>query len=684
MSDKFNAGNTQRIKAGPRAVAILGPYGSGKTSLLESIAVITGAAPRKGSVASGSSLGDASPEARARQMSTEVNILSTRFLGEDFTFLDCPGSIELMAETLGVLKGVDAAILVAEPDPAKAAMLQPMLRLLAEARVPHLLFVNKFDKSRGQFRTLLAALQGASQLPLLLRQIPIWEEGVAAGFVDLALERAHRWQARAPSQVVELVDARKEKEARFQMLEKLADHDEHLLEELLGDVEPSREEVFGDLTREFANGLVVPVLIGSAEGDNGIRRLLKALRHEVPDVSAAAACLAATRDHGAVVQVLKTLHGGHGGKQSLVRVLRGSLKEGQVLYGPEGREARIAGISTLVGNRALKRATAEEGDVVALAKLDPFVTGDMLTGIRGGGRHLPVAWPAPVYRLAIAARDSKDEVKLTAALARLSEEDPSLHFEQNGETHEMLLTGQGEIHLHLAVERLQSRFGLPLDTRKARVPYRETIRKSVSVRGRHKRQSGGHGQYGDCVLEIAPLPRGQGFVFHDRIKGGVVPKQWIPSVEKGIREYLKAGPLGFPVVDVAVSLVDGSFHSVDSSDATFQTAGRLGMSEGMPDCAPVLLEPVMKVAIHVPSDATAKVNSVIGGRRGVPLGFEAREGWPGWDTVRAEMPASEIGDLIVDLRSLTQGLGTYEMAFDRLAELSGKLAEQIVLAQKAA
>jgi elongation factor G len=677
-----STGNSLRIKAGPRAVAIIGPYGSGKTSLLESIAAITGAVPRKGQVAGGSSLGDAAPEARARQMSTEVNVLSTRFLGEDFTFLDCPGSIELMADTLGVLPGIDAAIVVAEPDPAKAPMLQPYFRLLDEARIPHFLFVNKFDKSQGAFRGLLARLQEASALPLLLRQIPIWAEGVAAGIVDLALQRALRWRAHAPSEVVDIAEARREKEARFAMLERLADHDEHLMEELLGDVEPSRAEVFGDLARDFADALLVPVLIGSAEGDNGVRRLLKALRHEVPDVTRAAARLGVTE--GTAVQVLKTSHGGHGGKQSLVRVLSGSLKEGQVLHGAGGREARIAGISTLVGNRALKRAEAGAGDVVALAKLEPFVTGDRLSASRGGGVSAAIAWPVPVYRLAIAARDSKDEVKLTAALGRLCEEDPSLRFEQNGETQELLLAGQGEIHLQLAVEKLENRFGLGLATHKARVPYRETIRKSASVRGRHKRQSGGHGQYGDCVLEISPLPRGSGFIFHDRIKGGVVPKQWIPSVEKGVREYLKAGPLGFPVVDVAVALVDGSFHSVDSSDAAFQTAGRIGMSEGMPSCAPVLLEPIMKVAIHVPSDATAKVNSVIGGRRGVPLGFESREGWRGWDTVRAEMPAAEIGDLIVDLRSLTQGLGTYEMEFDRLAELNGKLADQIVLAQKAA
>ena len=675
-------GNTQRIKAGPRAVAIIGPYGSGKTSLLESIAAITGAIPRKGGVAEGTSLGDDSAEARARQMSVETNILSTRFLGEDFTFIDCPGSIELMADTLGVLPGIDAAIVVCEPESAKAPMLQPFFKLLADAHIPHFVFLNKFDKARGGFRALLAAVQEACELPLLLRQIPIWDQGAAAGFVDLALERAFNWRPHAPSQVIDIANIRREKEARFQMLEKLADHDEHLMEELLGDIEPAPQEIFDDLRRELGEALLVPVLLGSATGDNGVRRLLKALRHEVPDVSGAAARRGVKG--GATLQILKTMHSGHGGKQSLARVLSGSIKEGQVLYGQDGREARIAGIAGLVGSRALKRATAEAGDLVALARLEPFVTGDTLSVMKTGGGHVAIALPPPVYRLAIEARDRKDEVKLTAAIAKLREEDPSLHLEQNAETHDMILAGQGEVHLKLAVDKLQNRFGLALTTKPARVPYRETIRKGVTVRGRHKRQSGGHGQFGDCVLEIAPLPRGSGFAFQDRIKGGVVPKQWIPSVEKGIREYLKAGPLGFPVVDVTVALTDGSFHSVDSSDAAFQVAGRLAMSEGMPDCAPVLLEPVMHVAIHVPNDATAKVNSVVGMRRGVPLGFDARPGWRGWDTVRAEMPLSEVGDLIVDLRSLTQGLGTYEMEFDRLVELNGKLADQIVTAQKAA
>lgn len=684
MSQDNHKDTHGRIKAAPRAIALMGPHGGGKTSLLESIAAITGQVARKGSVPGGSSLGDSAPESRARQMSVEMNVLTTQYLDEEFTFLDCPGSIEFLGDSLNLLPGIDAAIVVCEPDAAKVMMLQPFLKRLADAGVPHLLFVNKFDKARVPLRALLTMLQEASEKPLLLRQIPIWEHGVATGFVDLALERAFAYRPHAASEVTDIADYAREKEARFQMLEKLADYDEHLMEELLGDVEPSATEVFGGLKRELAEGLVVPVLIGSAEGDNGVRRLLKSLRHDVPDVAAVTSRAGLAPGGDAVVQVIKTLHGGHGGKFSLARVLRGQIKDGAVLHGAGGREARIGGIFALVGDKPVKRITAQAGDTVALARLEPFATGETLSTAKSGGGQLPVEQLTPVYRLAVAAPDRKDEVKLSSAIAKLCEEDPSLRFEHNAETHDLILAGQGEIHLKVAVEKLQSRYGLKLITRAPLVPYRESIRKPATARGRHKRQSGGHGQFGDVLLDIAPAPRGSGFAFHDRIKGGVVPKQWIGSVERGVRDYMKNGPLGFPVVDVTVALTDGSYHTVDSSDAAFQTAGRLAMSEGMPGCAPVLLEPIMRVRVHVPSEATAKVNGLVSGRRGAPLGYDARPGWRGWDTVRCEMPLAEVSDLIVDLRSLTQGVGTYEMEFDRLAELGGKLADTIVATRKAA
>ncbi|HKQ44971.1 MAG TPA: elongation factor G [Rhizomicrobium sp.] len=684
MSQGSTKEKSTKIKATPRAIALVGPHGGGKTSLLESIAIVTGAAARKGSVPDGSSLGDHAPESRARGMSVEMNVLTAHYLGEEFVFLDCPGSIEFLGDTLNILPGIDAAIVVCEPDAAKVMMLQPVLKRLSDAAVPHLLFVNKIDKARGPLRAFMAALQAVSDRPLLLRQIPIWENGVATGFVDLALERAFSYRPHDASEVVDIADYAREKEARFQMLEKLADYDEQLMEELLGDVEPPPEEVFGDLKREVGEGLVVPVLIGSAEGDNGVRRLLKCLRHDAPEVTAAAKRAGMASGGDAVVQILKTFHGGHGGKLSLARLLRGQLKDGAVLHGMGGREARIGGIFALAGDKQIKRGTAQAGDTVALARLEPFVTGEILSTVKTGGSRAALEKLPPVYRLAVAAPDRKDEVKLSGAIAKLCEEDPSLVFEQNSETHDMILGGQGEIHLKVAVEKLRNRFGLTLTTQAPRVPYRETIRKTATARGRHKRQTGGHGQFGDVLLEIVPAPRGSKFTFIDRIKGGVVPKQWIGSVEKGVLDYMKAGPLGFPVVDVVVALIDGSYHTVDSSDAAFQTAGRLAMSEGMPGCAPVLLEPIMQVRVHVPSEATAKVNSLVSGRRGTLCGFDARAGWRGWDTVQCEMPLSEVSDLIVDLRSLTQGVGTYEMAFDRLSELDGKLADSIVATRKAA
>jgi elongation factor G len=673
--------------SGPRAVALVGPYGAGKTTLLESILFTTGAVPRKGSVPAKNTVGDASPEARARQMSVEVNAATTKYMDESFTVLDCPGSIEFLQEALNVLPGVDAAIVVCEPEPAKAAMLQPFLKRLADAGIPHAIFVNKIDKASGNIPELLAALQEVSQKPLVLRQIPIWNNGIVSGFVDLALERAYVYREGGKSELVELKGetADSEKEARFQMMEKLADHDEHLMEELLSDVVPPQDEIFADLQKDLAEGLIVPVLLGSATGDHGIQRVLKFLRHEAPDVTATAKRLGLPATNDTVVHVLKTYHTMHGGKLTLVRVLTGHLKDGAVLHRANGNDARIGGMFTLKGQEQIKLADAGPGDTVALGRMEEVMTGETLSSAKAGAKlAVKTETLSPVYGLAIAAHDRKDEVKMTGAIHKLQEEDPSLVFEQNAELHQIALWGQGEIHLKVMVEKLNSKYGLKLDTHRPQVPYKETIKKSTTQRGRHKRQTGGHGQFGDVVLDIKPRPRGAGFEFQDEITGGVVPRNFIPSVEKGVIDFLHQGPLGFPIVDIAVALTDGSFHAVDSSDAAFQTAARIAMSEGMPNCAPVLLEPIMHVKIHVPSDATADVNGVISTRRGKILGFDSREGWKGWDTVEAQMPQSELHDLVIELRSLTQGIGTFEQSFDHLAELTGKLADHVVQSRKAA
>lgn len=680
MGQQQNSRQTEDTGGGTRAIAVVGPYLAGKTTLLEAILARTGAIAEQGTAYHNSLQGDASPEARAHGMSVGLNVFSTEFLGDRFTFLDCPGSVEFPADSTLALTICDAAVVVCEPNPKRVPALQVILKQLEARGIPHFIFLNKIDNCDQAVRDIIPMLQPASSLPLVLRQVPIWKNGIATGFVDLASERAFVYREHAPSEIVSLPeDVRgREEEARFHMLEQLADYDDDLMEQLLSDMLPPQDKIFEDLTEDLRAGTICPVLIGSAEKGNGIGRLLKALRHEVPEAHVTAARLGLDGD-GAKGFVFKTVNSPHGGKLSMARVFGGALPDGAGLSGADGHEERVSGIFELSGETTTKRGAAEAGDVVGLGRLETVQTGETFCAARGGCEQIDTpAVPEPVFVTGLGLHDRKDEVKLTAALAKLCEEDPALVFEQSADTHQLLLKGQGEMHLRVALERLQRKFNITVDRESCAVPYKETIRKSTEVRGRHKKQSGGHGQFGDVVVEIEPLPRGGGFRFSDVIAGGVVPKQFIPSVEHGVEDYLHQGPLGFPVVDVAVTLKDGSFHAVDSSDMAFRQAGRLAMAEGMRQCSPVLLEPVMAVKIMVPSDATARVSGMIPQRRGQILGFDGRSGWPGWDVIDAHIPEAEIKDLIIELRSATAGVGTFTARFDHLAELVGKQADQIV------
>jgi elongation factor G len=672
---------------GPRCIALVGPFQSGKTTLLEAILARSGAIARQGTVEAGNTVGDASKEARHHRMSVEISVATTNFMGDDYTFIDCPGSIEFVHEMRAALPAVDAAVVVCELDEKKIAQLQLILRELEDQKIPRLLFLNKIDKADATIHDVLELLQGASRSKLLLRQIPTFSDDLITGFVDLALERAFVYKEHAPSEVVTLEgDALdREKTARFSMLETLADHDDQLMEQLLEDIQPPRDKIFDDLSKELRDNLVCPVLLGSATRTNGVLRLMKALRHESPGISETAKRLGIKPGNETIAYVMKTLHTAHGGKMSIVRILNGQVNDGTTFITPERDAGRVAGVLRLLGQTSEKRAAAQAGETVALGKLDHANTGDTLTaGKQAHPRVATVAPYPPVLAMAVAAKERKDDVKLGQALSKLLEEDPSISVVHNAEAHEVVLWGQGEMQLRVAVERLSDRFGVATASHKPTVGYRETIKKGIVQRGRHKKQSGGHGQYGDVVLDIKPLPRGSGFVFTEEIKGGVVPRNYIPSVEEGVAEALKHGPLGFPVVDVTAKLIDGSYHTVDSSDMAFQLAGRLAIHDGLPQCQPVLLEPIYQVEIVCPSEATAKMNALMSGRRGQILGFDTREGWEGWDAVRVQMPESEIGDLIVEVRSATAGVGSFSFKFDHMAELTGRTADQIVAARKSA
>lgn len=666
-----------------RAVALSGPCGAGKTSLLESMLHVAERIQRKGSVSQGTSVGDASEEARARGLSTELNIAGFDYLGDRYVVLDCPGSVDFQSEADHVLPAVDLTIVVADPDPARASLLQPLLRRLDELQSPHCIFVNKMDKARGRLRELISALQPYSLEPLVARQIPIWNGSGANGYIDLALERAYRYESGKPSKLIQIPEQEKarEIEARYHMLEQMADFDDRLMEDLINEQDPPRDHIMSDLADELGRVQIVPVFLGSAENGSGVRRLLKAMRHELPRLDAAAQ---RTGADGKSALVLKTKHVGQAGRQTVVRVMSGEIADGDAITLPDGTTERVAGIFSLHGESQTKLDKAEAGDVVCLGRLEKAKRGDLL-GADGVARtsKAPMVERPGVYSLAVETQNRADDVKLAAAMARLVDEDGALDFGPDPATREFRLKGQGEMHLRVALDRLRRKYGVSVASNRPQTAYRETIRGRSTQRGKHKKQSGGHGQFGDVVLEVRPGQRGSGLVFDQKIHGGVVPKQYFGAVEEGVRDALQKGPLGFPVVDVEVTLLDGSYHAVDSSEIAFRTAARMGVSQALPECDPVLLEPVHTVTIHTPSDQMARITALIPMRRGQILGFEPRDGWFGWDSIRAYLPEDELHDLIIEIRSATQGLGELESTFDHMSEVTGKAAVKAVESRQA-
>ena len=674
---------TDREKSAARCAVLIGSYTSGKTTLMEALLHNAGAIHRKGSITQGNSVGDPSPEARARQMSVEPNIAHCEYLGDRWSIVDCPGSIELAYDRNAALMAADVAVIVAEPEISRVLVLAPLFKFLDDHDIPHLLFINKMDKAAVRVAELMEALQSISSKPLVLRQVPIRDDEDITGFVDLVSERAYKYKEGAASDLIEMPDTVKDREgeARQEMLESLADFDDDLLEQLLEDKVPATGEVFDQLAKDLREDLIVPVLIGSAEASNGITRLWKALRHEAPQPAVTAERLQIPAGGDLAASVFRIMHVPHTGRMTLARIWRGQITDGMTIG-----DERVSGLFHVMGGESKKIASAGEGEVVALGRMEETRAGDLLTSA-GRVTDSGMAWPeppAPVFALAVQPLNRQDEVKLTGSIAKLIEEDASISIQHNADTHQMLIWGQGEIHLKIATERLKSKYNVEVEVSQPRTAYKETIRKGTTQHSRFKRQTGGHGQFGDVQIEIKPLPRGSGFEFVDKIVGGSVPRQYIPAVEHGAKDYLQRGPLGFPVVDLSVTLFDGQYHAVDSSDMAFKTAGRLAMSEGLPNCAPVLLEPVYSVTINVPSNFTAKIHGLISGRRGQILGFEPKVGWEGWDEVKCQMPQEELRDLIIELRSLTFGVGNFERRFDHLQELTGKPAEKVIQSRQEA
>ncbi|WP_296676632.1 elongation factor G [Novosphingobium sp.] len=684
-------GNTQNGTPGgravTRAVALVGPAGTGKTSLAEALLFTSGAINRQGSVESGNTVGDASPEARARGSSTEINLSHFDYLGDRFAVIDMPGGTGFAADGLAALQSADIAIVVVDPAPERAMLVEPVLRRLDDLDVPHAIFINKIDHARaGAVRDLIAQLQPLSREPVALRQFPIRtldaQGGEAVtGYVDLALERAYRYRPGKQSERIAMPEAIAEREQaeRNHLLETLADFDDTLLETLLMEETPDQALVLADLAADTAGNKVVPVLLGSALSGGGMHRMLKLLRHEAPAPDAAAQRVGV--EAGGALHVFKIANGGAMGRLALGRVLGTGLDEGdELITGVD--EERAGSLFFVQGEKTAKQMVAQTGDIIAVAKVETARSG-MVLGRKGArcSNVRSIDYPARNAALAIRTRDRKDDVKLSTALHRLCEEDPALEWTQDDASHETVLRGINDDHLAVVIGRLQRRYGVAVDTKPPRIAYRESIRKSATQRGRHKKQSGGHGQYGDCVISIRPLPRGEGFRFVDRISGGVIPKQWIPAVELGVRDAMEKGPLGFPVVDVEVTLTDGSFHSVDSSELAFRIAGRTAMGDALAQASPYLLEPMVKVAVDTPMGSGSRAGSVLSARRGQILGLSPHPDWARWERVEALLPESGLDGLDAELRSMSQGLASFTAKFDHLAELGGKHADEVVKAR---
>ncbi len=661
--------------AGPRCAALVGPYLSGKTTLLEALLFAAGAITRRGTQKDGNTVGDHTAEARARQMSTEINVAHASYLDDPWTFLDSPGSVELAWEAQCAMSVADVAVVVCEPEVERALTLSPLFKFLDDHNIPHMVFINKLDTASARVSEVLGALQAVSVRPLVLRQVPLpGPENSIAGYVDLVSERAYRYRPGQASDLIKLPDdvAEEEQTSRTGLVEKLADFDDKLMEQLLEDVQPSKDEIYGHLARNLRRDAIVPVILGEGQIDHGVRRLWKALRHETPAATTTAERIGIKPGRDTVAQVVKTFYPPHTGKLSLARVWSGQVSEGMTLNG-----VRVAGVLRLQGAASEKQPTAGPGEIVALARMEGITTGTVLSSGATPSLARPPL-PRPVYGLAVAAEKRNDDVKLTPAVGRIVEEDPTLTLEQNADLQEMVLWGQGDIHLQIAMDRLRTKHNLPVAGRKPQVPYKETVKRGSQQHSRFKRQSGGHGQFADIQIEVKPLPRGTGHSFIDAVVGGAIPRNYIPAVEEGVMEYMRQGPIGFPVVVVSVTLTTGQFHAVDSSDMAFKTAARQAMQEAMPKCEPVLLEPVHHVEISVPNAFTSRVQRIVSSRRGQLLGFDAKPDWPGWDLVAAHLPLSEIHDLIVELRSVTLGVATYTERFDHLQELTGRLAEKVV------
>jgi len=675
-----------------RNVAFVGHAGAGKTSVVEGLLYLSGVSDRLGKVGDNSSIMDYDPDEVRRGHSINASFAVSEWQKHKLNILDTPGNGNFIADTPGCIRVSDGVVVVIAADSGIQFYTEKVWQWADENSLKRIVFINKMDSEQASIQSILESLKKKFNTQPFLMHVPVGRGDKFSGIVDLVENKYYAYEkdgkgtgtaSDIPDEVKNEVENR-----RAELVEAVAEADDELIESYLDKGELTDEEFNAGLKMGVEKGQLVPVILGSALYNIGTDRLAKAIIEFLPspDQSPAQRAKALSGDESIEVKpgnglfaslVFKTIADPYAGKLTLFRVYSGSVKpDTSVFNANHATDERVGQLFALQGKKQIPLPEIIAGDMGTVAKLKVTTTGDTLTTKSKGVQFDPIVFPNPVLARAMVPKSRADEEKISSSLTRLIEEDPTLKVERDAQTHELLVSGMGTEHLDVIIERLKRRFGVEVDVKSPKVPYRETIRGKTKVQGKHKKQSGGRGQFGDTWLEISPLPRGRGFEFENRIVGGAIPKTYIPAVEKGVQEAMAQGVLAhFPMVDVKVALYDGSYHDVDSSEMAFKIAGSIGFKKGVLDCKPILLEPIITMEVIVPSEFVGDVIGDLNSKRGKILGVDANDDN---QNIRAHVPMASILNYAPELRALTSGRGIFVMEFDHYDVVPEHLTTKIV------
>jgi len=676
-----------------RNVGLISHGGAGKTSLTEAMLYNSGATDRLGRVDDGSSVVDYDPDEIKRKITINATLAPCLWQDHKINLIDTPGYADFVGDVKGTLRVVDGAVVLVCAVSGVEVHTEKVWQYADEYNLPRLVFINKLDRENANFDRALTQVQEQLSNKAVAVQLPIGSEANFRGVIDLVNMKAILYDPKkGKDYTVGEIPAELQAEAesyREKLIEAVAETDDELVMKYLEGETLTTEEITRGLRVGTIAGTIIPVLCGSALANIGVQPLMDAIIACLPSPQDVEAIVATNKKTGEEITiepsaegplaalVFKTMADPFVGKLTYFRVYSGVFNSDSQVYNVNKEKMeRVGQLFIPRGKQQVGVERIVAGDIGAVAKLQETSTGDSL-GERDNPILLPpIEFPNPSYSLALFAKSQGDEDKLSTGLARLVEEDPTLKIEKRTETRELILSGMGDVHLEVTIDRLKRKFGVEVETKTPKVPYRETFRKAVKVEGKHKKQTGGHGQYGHVWIEMTPLPEGSGFIFEESIFGGAVPKQYIPAVEKGIREAMEEGILaGYPVVDFKVNLYDGSYHTVDSSELAFKIAAIQAFKKGMEQANPVLLEPIMNLEVLVPEAYMGDVIGDLNAKRGRILGMEPKGGM---QLIKAQVPLAELSKYAIDLRSLTQGRGSFEMSFDHYEEVPARTAEAII------